>query len=104
MKGKTQQAAGAASGMSERSVRNWSKGPLPSEKKKDMRRQRTRPDPLAGVWEQDIEPLLRCGHRGSAQCADCSGVAGRAASGAVRQVASAHIAATDEGLARAARP
>ena len=59
MKGKTQQAAGAASGMSERSVRNWSKGPLPSEKKKDMRRQRTRPDPLAGVWEQDIEPLLR---------------------------------------------
>ena len=26
MKGKTQQAAGAASGMSERSVRNWSKG------------------------------------------------------------------------------
>ena len=59
MKGKTQQAAGAASGMSERSVRNWSKGPLPSEKKKDRRRQRTRPDPLAGVWEQDIEPLLR---------------------------------------------
>ena len=59
MKGKTQQAAAAASGMSERSVRNWSKGPLPSEKKKDMRRQRTRPDPLAGVWEQDIEPLLR---------------------------------------------
>ena len=32
--------------------------------------------------------------------ADCSGVAGRAASGAVRQVAPAHIAATDEGLAR----
>ena len=59
MKGKTQQAAAAASGMSERSVRNWSKGPLPSEKKKDRRRQRTRPDPLAGVWEQDIEPLLR---------------------------------------------
>ena len=45
--------------MSERSVRNWRKGPLPSEKKKDSRRQRTRPDPLAGVWEQDIEPLLR---------------------------------------------
>ena len=83
MKGKTQQAAAAASGMSERSVRNWSKGSLPSEKKKDRRRQhpgrfgashlrtlqrrmrdwrdnnfcrRTRPDPL---WEQDIEPLLR---------------------------------------------
>ena len=69
MKGKTQQAAGAASGMSERSVRNWSQAgacedhcrrrrrriaPRPPE-----RRQRTRPDPLAGVWEQDIEPLLR---------------------------------------------
>ena len=59
MKGKTQQAAAAASGMSERSVRNWSKGPLPSEKKKDRRRQRTRPDPFAGVWAKDIEPLLR---------------------------------------------
>ena len=33
MKGKTQQAAAAASDMSERSVRNWNKGPLPSEKK-----------------------------------------------------------------------
>ena len=37
MKGKTQQAAAAASDMSERSVRNWNKGPLPSEKK-DRRR------------------------------------------------------------------
>ena len=44
--------------MSERSVRNWRKGSLPSEKKKDRRRQRTRPDPLAGVWAEDIEPLL----------------------------------------------
>ena len=49
MKGKTQQAAAAASDMSERSVRNWNKGPLPSEKKKDRRRHRTRPDPFAGV-------------------------------------------------------
>ena len=48
MTGKTQQAAAAASGMSERSVRNWNRGPLPSEKKKDRRRQRTRPDPLEG--------------------------------------------------------
>ena len=58
MKGKTQQAAAAASGISERSVRNWRQGPVPSEKKKDGRRQRTRPDPLAGVWAEDIEPLL----------------------------------------------
>ena len=57
MKGKTQQAAAAASDMSERSVRNWNKGPLPSEKK-DRRRQRTRPDPFAGVWAEEVEPLL----------------------------------------------
>ena len=58
MKGKTQQAAAAASDMSERSVRNWNKGPLPSEKKKDRRRKRTRPDPFAGVWAEEVEPLL----------------------------------------------
>ena len=58
MEGKSQQAAAAASGMSERSVRNWRQGPLPSEKK-TSRRQRTRPDPFAGVWAEDIEPLLR---------------------------------------------
>ena len=57
MKGKTQQAAAAASDMSERSVRNWNKGPLPSEKK-DRRRKSTRPDPFAGVWAEEVEPLL----------------------------------------------
>ena len=57
MEGKNQQAAAASSGMSERSVRSWRKGPLPSEKKK--RRRRTKPDPFAGVWTQEIEPLLR---------------------------------------------
>ena len=58
MKGKTQQAAAAASDMSERSVRNWNKGALPTEKKRDRRRQRTRPDPFAGVWAEEVEPLL----------------------------------------------
>ena len=57
MKGKTQQSAAAASDMSERSVRNWNKGPLPSEKK-DRRRKSTRPDPFAGVWAEEVEPLL----------------------------------------------
>ena len=57
MRGKTQQAAAAASDMSERSVRNWNKGPLPSEKK-DRRRKSTRPDPFAGVWAEEVEPLL----------------------------------------------
>ena len=59
MKGKTQQAAAAAADMSEKSVRNWKWGPLPSERKKEGRRQSTRPDPFAGVWSEDIEPLLR---------------------------------------------
>ena len=58
MKGKTQQAAAAASDMSERSVWNWNKGPLPSEEKKDGRRKSTRPDPFAGVWAEEVEPLL----------------------------------------------
>ena len=35
MRGKTQQAAAAAADMSEKSVRNWKQGPLPSERKKD---------------------------------------------------------------------
>ena len=47
-----------ASDMSERSVRNWNKGPLPSEKK-DRRRKSTRPDPFAGVWAEEVEPLLK---------------------------------------------
>lgn len=53
MEGKSQEAAAAASGMSERSVRTWRKGPLPSEKK-DKRRKRTKPDPFAGVWDEEI--------------------------------------------------
>ena len=58
MEGKSQEAAAAAAGMSERSARTWRKGPLPSEKK-DKRRKRTKPDPFAGVWDEDIVPLLQ---------------------------------------------
>ena len=58
MEGKSQQAAAAASGMSTRSARNWQRGPVPSEKKKTRPRWRTRPDPFAGVWKEEIEPLL----------------------------------------------
>lgn len=57
MKGKTQQAAAVAD-MNEKSVRNWKRGPLPSERKKDKRRQSRRPDPFAGMWTEDIEPLF----------------------------------------------
>ena len=59
MEGKSQQAAAASAAMSERSARNRRRGPLPSEKKTTRRRWRTKPDPFAGVWEKDIEPLLR---------------------------------------------
>ena len=59
MEGKTQQAAAAAAATSERSVRRWQRGALPSDKRRDVRNWRTRPDPFADVWESDVEPLLR---------------------------------------------
>ena len=59
MEGKTQQAAAAASATSERSARKWQRGALPSERKKDRRNWRTRPDPFRDVWESDVVPLLR---------------------------------------------
>jgi hypothetical protein len=58
MEGKTQEAAAAAAGMSERTARNWEGGPLPSEAKQP-RSWRTRPDPFAAVWASEIEPLLQ---------------------------------------------
>ena len=44
--------------MSVRTARTWQRGRLPSEKK-GKRRWRTRPDPFAGVWIEEVEPLLR---------------------------------------------
>ena len=58
MEGKSQQASAAASGMSVRTSRTWHRGRVPSEKK-GKRRWRTRPDPFAGVWAEEVEPLLR---------------------------------------------
>ena len=58
MKGKTQEAAAAVAGMSVRSARKWQNGPLPSQAKSEHW-WCTRPDPFDGVWEEDIEPLLR---------------------------------------------
>src|SRR3989475_5060325 len=57
MERKTQEAAAAAAGMSVRTARMWARGPLPSAGK-TPRSWRTRPDPFAGVWEQEIVPLL----------------------------------------------
>jgi len=58
MERKKQEAAAAAAGMSVRTARTWQRGPLPSEKRRD-RYWRTRPDPFAGVWSEEIEPILR---------------------------------------------
>lgn len=57
MEGKSQAAAAAAAGMSERTARTWEKGPLPSQRKKP-RTWRTRQDPFVDVWEKDVVPLL----------------------------------------------
>ena len=57
MEGKTQETAAAKAGMSVRSARKWQSGPLPSQAKPEHR-WRTR-DPFDGVWEDEIEPLLR---------------------------------------------
>ena len=58
MEGKTQETAAAKAGMSVRPARNWQSGPLPSATKPEHR-WRARPDPFDGVWEEEIEPLLR---------------------------------------------
>ena len=44
--------------MSVRSARKWQRGPLPSETNQE-RWWRTRADAFDGVWEDEIEPLLR---------------------------------------------
>ena len=58
MEGKTHETTAAMAGMSVRSARKLQRGPLPSTTKQE-RRWRTRPDPFDGVWEEEIEPLLR---------------------------------------------
>ena len=57
MEEKTQETAAAIAGISVRSGRTWETGALPSQTK-TPRSWRTRPDPLAGVWEEEIIPLL----------------------------------------------
>jgi integrase-like protein len=58
MQGKTLVAAAAAAGMSERAARKWMDSLLPSEAKKP-RHWRTRPDPFAAVWLDELVPLLK---------------------------------------------
>ncbi len=70
MEGKSQQGAAAASGMSVRTARTWQRGRLPSEKN-GKRRWRTRPDPFAEVWAEEVEPLLRSGTPVGSVCRNC---------------------------------
>jgi len=59
MEGKTQVQAAALAVMSERTARRWEKtGALPSAQQK-VRAWKTRPDAFAGVWEQEVVPLLK---------------------------------------------
>ena len=57
MQGKPLSQAAAKAAMSERSARSWQQGLLPSQTK-SPRSWRTRTDPLSGVWERDVVPLL----------------------------------------------
>ena len=57
MEGKTQEAAAAAAGMSERSARRWQNGPYPSQARKPHS-WRTRPDPFGEVFAREVVPLL----------------------------------------------
>lgn len=57
-RGWTQVIAAAKAGMSAKTARRWEDRPLPSLSRPD-RAWRTRQDPLAGVWEKDILPLLQ---------------------------------------------
>ncbi len=57
MKGKSQESAAAAAGMSVRTARKWESGALPSTSKQP-RAWRTRRDPFEGVWDEEIVPLL----------------------------------------------
>jgi hypothetical protein len=67
MEGKTQETAAAAAGMSVRSARKWEQGPMPSEEARKPRWWRTRADPYATVWEQDVVPLLEADRKGELQ-------------------------------------
>ena len=93
MEGKTQETAAAKAGMSVRSARKWQSGPLPSQAKPEHR-WRTRPDPFDGVWEDEIEPLLRNDPTGKLKATtiiDCPSTSsgGRAASRAVQRIPAA---------------
>src|SRR5215218_7515686 len=55
----SQRLAAAKAGLSERTARRIERDPrLPAQKAAAPTRRRRAPDPLAGIWEADILPLL----------------------------------------------
>ena len=108
MEGRTQETAAAMAGMSVRSARKWQRGPLPSETKQ-LRRWRTRPDPFEGVWEEEIEPLLRGDPAGKLKATtiiECPSTSsgGGASSRRVQRLPATHPVATITRLASVAWP
>jgi len=63
MEGKTQEAAAASAGMSVRSARKWERGLYPSDRRKPHA-WRTREDPFADAFENEVVPLLIADHKG----------------------------------------
>ncbi|MFO0615249.1 MAG: IS21 family transposase [Polyangiaceae bacterium] len=61
MSGEEMEAACAAAGMSVRTGQKWQKGMIPSASKGD-RTWRTREDPFAVVWDEEVVPLLGAAH------------------------------------------
>ena len=101
MEGKTLETAAAKAGMSVGSACKWQSGPLPSQAKPEHR-WRTHPDPFDGVWEEEIEPLLRGDPAGKLKATtiiECPSTSsgGGGASRAVQRVPAAHPARTIAG-------
>jgi hypothetical protein len=66
VKGRSQEASAAAAAMSPKTARKWEDLGLPSASDRP-RNWRTRPDPLAGVWETYLVPLLEEDKKGELQ-------------------------------------
>ena len=102
MKGKTQQAAAAASDMSERSVRNWNKGTV-AVGEEGQEKEEYETGPVRRRVGGGSRAFARGGCGQDTRSANCSRVAGRASSRTVQRIAPADAAATYTGLARAER-
>ena len=72
-------------------ARKWEMGPLPSATRRE-RHWRIRPDPFDGVWEEEIEPLLRGDPNGKLKATTIIGVAGGPASRPLRRHPASHSA------------